>query len=326
MKYRPLGQTGIRVSEIGLGCWQFGGDFGPVDSEEADATMEAAIQVGINFFDTANVYGSGQSESWIGNYLDKTRDTVFVATKYGRGPGVYPDGYSLAGMRQQTLDAIERLRVDQLDLLQLHCVPTEILRKGEIFDWLRTLQQEGLITHFGASVESVEEGLICLEQPGLTSLQVIFNLFRQKPAHELFPEALKKSVGIIVRLPLASGLLSGKFTAQTQFSETDHRHYNRDGQCFNVGETFAGLPFEKGVALVDHLRSFLPEGFSMVDLALRWILDHQAVTTVIAGARKVEQVIANTRVSRIPRLTPELHQQLADYYQSQVREHIRGPY
>jgi aryl-alcohol dehydrogenase-like predicted oxidoreductase len=326
MKYRPLGQTGIRVSEIGLGCWQFGGDFGPVDSEEADATMEAAIQVGINFFDTANVYGSGQSESWIGNYLDKTRDTVFVATKYGRGPGVYPDGYSLAGMRQQTLDAIERLRVDQLDLLQLHCVPTEILRKGEIFDWLRTLQQEGLITHFGASVESVEEGLICLEQPGLTSLQVIFNLFRQKPAHELFPEALKKSVGIIVRLPLASGLLSGKFTAQTQFSETDHRHYNRDGQCFNVGETFAGLPFEKGVALVDHLRSFLPEGFSMVDLALRWILDHQAVTTVIAGARKVEQVIANTRASRIPRLTPELHQQLADYYQSQVREHIRGPY
>ena len=326
MKYRPLGQTGIRVSEIGLGCWQFGGDFGPVDSEEADATMEAAIQVGINFFDTANVYGSGQSESWIGNYLDKTRDTVFVATKYGRGPGVYPDGYSLAGMRQQTLDAIERLRVDQLDLLQLHCVPTEILRKGEIFDWLRTLQQEGLITHFGASVESVEEGLICLEQPGLTSLQVIFNLFRQKPAHELFPEALKKSVGIIVRLPLASGLLSGKFTAQTQFSETDHRHYNRDGQCFNVGETFAGLPFEKGVALVDHLRSFLPEGFSMVDLALRWILDHQAVTTVIAGARKVEQVIANTRASRIPRLTTELHQQLADYYQSQVREHIRGPY
>jgi aryl-alcohol dehydrogenase-like predicted oxidoreductase len=326
MKYRPLGQTGIRVSEIGLGCWQFGGDFGPVDSEEADATMEAAIQVGINFFDTANVYGSGQSESWIGNYLSKTRDTVFVATKYGRGPGVYPDGYSLAGMRQQALDAIERLRVDQLDLLQLHCVPTAVLRHGEIFDWLRTLQQEGLIAHFGASVESVEEGLICLEQTGLTSLQVIFNLFRQKPIDELFPEALKKNVGVIVRLPLASGLLSGKFTSQTTFTETDHRHYNRDGQCFNVGETFAGLPFEKGVALVEQLRTFLPEGFSMVDLALRWILDHAAVTTVIAGARRVEQVIANTRASRIPRLTPELHQQLADYYRSQVREHIRGPY
>lgn len=326
MKYRPLGQTGIRVSEIGLGCWQFGGDFGPVDNEEAEATMEAAIQVGINFFDTANVYGSGQSESWIGTYLSKTRDTVFVATKYGRGPGVYPDGYTLAGMRQQTLDAIERLRVDQIDLLQLHCVPTEVLRKGEIFDWLRTLQQEGLITHFGASVESVEEGLICLEQTGLASLQVIFNLFRQKPAQDLFPEALKKSVGIIVRLPLASGLLSGKFTAQTQFSENDHRNYNRDGQCFNVGETFAGLPFEKGVALVENLREFLPEGFSMVDLALRWILDHQAVTTVIAGARRVEQVIANTRASRIPKLSPELHQQLAQYYQAQVQQHIRGPY
>lgn len=326
MKYRPFGQTGIRVSEIGLGCWQFGGDFGPVDNEEAEATMEAAIQVGINFFDTANVYGSGQSESWIGNYLSKSRETVFVATKYGRGPGVYPDGYSLAGMRQQTLDAIERLRVEQIDLLQLHCVPTEILRKGEVFDWLRTLQQEGLIAHFGASIETVEEGLICLEQPGLTTLQVIFNVLRQKPAHELFPEAQKKGVGVIVRLPLASGLLSGKFTPQTQFAETDHRHYNRNGECFNVGETFAGLPFEKGVELAEGLRGFLPEGFSMVDLALRWILDHQAVTTVIAGAKRVEQVIANTRASRLPRLTPELHQQLAQYYAAQVREHIRGPY
>lgn len=326
MKYRPFGQTGIRVSEIGLGCWQFGGDFGPVDNEEAEATMEAAIQVGINFFDTANVYGSGQSESWIGNYLSKSRETVFVATKYGRGPGVYPDGYSLAGMRQQTLDAIERLRVEQIDLLQLHCVPTEILRKGEVFDWLRTLQQEGLIAHFGASIESVEEGLICLEQPGLATLQVIFNVLRQKPAHELFPQALKKGVGVIVRLPLASGLLSGKFTPQTQFAETDHRHYNRNGECFNVGETFAGLPFEKGVELAEGLRGFLPEGFSMVDLALRWILDHQAVTTVIAGAKRVEQVIANTRASRLPRLTPELHQQLAQYYAAQVREHIRGPY
>lgn len=326
MKYRPLGQTGIRVSEIGLGCWQFGGDFGPVHSEEADATMEGAIQVGINFFDTANVYGSGQSESWIGNYLSKSRETVFVATKYGRGPGVYPDGYSLAGMRQQTIDAIERLRVEQLDLLQLHCVPTSILRRGEIFDWLRTLQQEGLIAHFGASIESVEEGLICLEQPGITALQVIFNLFRQKPTEELFPEALKKNVGIIVRLPLASGLLTGKFTAQTQFSETDHRFYNRDGQCFNVGETFAGLPFDKGVALVEPLKSLLPEGYSMVDFALRWILDHEGVTTVIAGAKRAEQVIANTRSSRLPRLSAELHQQLANYYQSQVRDHIRGPY
>jgi aryl-alcohol dehydrogenase-like predicted oxidoreductase len=326
MKYRPFGQTGIRVSEIGLGCWQFGGDFGPVDNEEAEATMEAAIQVGVNFFDTANVYGSGQSESWIGNYLSKSRETVFVATKYGRGPGVYPDGYSLAGMRQQTLDSIERLRAEQIDLLQLHCVPTDILRRGEIFDWLRTLQQEGLIAHFGASIETVEEGLICLEQPGLATLQVIFNVLRQKPTQELLPEALKNGVGVIVRLPLASGLLSGKFTPNTQFTETDHRHYNRNGECFNVGETFAGLPFEKGVELVEGLRGFLPEGFSMVDLALRWILDHQAVTTVIAGAKRVEQVIANTRASRLPRLTPELHQQLAQYYEAKVREHIRGPY
>lgn len=326
MKYRQLGNTGIRVSEIGLGCWQFGGDFGPVSVADANATMATAIQTGINFFDTANVYGAGQSERWIGDFVRKEAQPVFVATKYGRGPGVYPDGYSLAGMRRQVEEALERLQTDQIDLLQLHCVPTAVLRRGEIFDWLRTLQQEGLIAHFGASVESVEEGLICLQQPGLVALQVIFNIFRQKPAAELFPEAIRQQVGIIVRLPLASGLLSGKFSAATKFAETDHRNYNRDGQCFNVGETFAGLPFEKAIGLVEELRKLVPAGMRMADLALRWILDHAAVTTVIAGSRDATQVRENALVSKLPPLPAPLHEQLGNYYQQHVVEHIRGPY
>ena len=326
MKYRPLGQTGIQVSEIGLGCWQFGGDFGPVARDEADQTMSAAIAAGINFFDTADVYGAGQSEQWIGDYLRKAGKKIFVATKYGRGGGVFPAGYCLDSMRSQVLEALKRLQVPQIDLLQLHCVPTAILQQGVIFDWLRTLQQEGLVSHFGASVESVEEGLLCLQQPGITSLQVIFNIFRQKPAEELFPLALDKQVGIIVRLPLASGLLTGKLNRQTTFAETDHRHYNRDGQCFNVGETFAGLPFETAVDLVDGLRQFISQDMTMVGMSLRWILDHQAVTTVIAGARRFDQVRSNAAAADLAPLSAAVCQQLGDYYRQQVRHHIRGPY
>jgi aryl-alcohol dehydrogenase-like predicted oxidoreductase len=326
VQYRSLGKTGVRVSEIGLGCWQFGGDFGPITQQDGDRTMDAAIAAGINFFDTANVYGGGRSEMWIGEYLKRTGEPIFVATKYGRGAGVYPDGYSLTGMRQAVVASIERLRTQCLDLLQLHCVPTEILRRGEIFDWLRTLQQEGLIAHFGASVETVEEGLICLEQPGLQSLQVIFNIFRQKPALELFPAAQQKSVGIIVRLPLASGLLSGKYNAQTTFEQTDHRNYNRDGQHFNVGETFAGLPFSKAIELVEELRPLVVNQWSMTEFALRWILDHPEVSTVIAGARLPEQVRQNALSSKRPPLEKSSHQELADYYRLRVHEHIRGPY
>lgn len=326
MQYRSLGKTGVRVSEIGLGCWQFGGDFGPITQQDGDRTMDAAIAAGINFFDTANVYGAGRSEMWIGDYLKRTGEPIFVATKYGRGAGVYPDGYSLTGMRHAVVASIEKLRTDCLDLLQLHCVPTEVLRRGEIFDWLRTLQQEGLIAHFGASVETVEEGLICLEQNGLQTLQVIFNIFRQKPALELFPAAHQKSVGIIVRLPLASGLLSGKYDAQTTFDQTDHRNYNRDGQHFNVGETFAGLPFSKAIELVEELRPLVVNQWSMTEFALRWILDHPEVSTVIAGARLPEQVRQNALASKRAPLEKSSHQQLADYYRSKVHQHIRGPY
>lgn len=325
MHRRQLGTRGFSVSEVGLGCWQFGGDFGPLDEAAGEAILETAVECGIDFLDTANVYGGGRSETWIGRFLKQTDAPLRVATKYGRGPDAYPDRYSLAGMRQAVQKSLERLQRDRIDLLQLHCVPTEVLRRGEIFDWLRQLQREGLIEHFGASVESVEEGLICLSQPGLLSLQVIFNLFRQKLVSELLPQAAAAGVGIIVRLPLASGLLSGQWTAATRFAAEDHRNYNRDGQHFNVGETFAGIPLEDGIRLADRAKTLTGE-LPLAVAALRWILDHPAVSTIIPGASRPAQVRANAAVSDLPPLGAELHQQLAAFYQSEVEQHIRGPY
>ncbi len=326
MQYRPLGNSGQTISEIGLGCWQFGGDFGPIEEDRVQGILEAAEESGIRFLDTADVYGGGRSESLIGRFLKGRSESYFLATKVGRGAGLYPDGYTEKSVRESIEGSMERLGVSKLDLIQLHCVPTEVLGEGRIFDWLRKFQAEGLIRHFGASVESIEEGHICLQQEGLSSLQVIFNLFRQKPLVELFPAAISAGVGIIVRLPLASGLLAGKYTRHHQFDESDHRHYNRDGAAFNVGETFAGLPFEKGVELAEALREFVPEGHNMAQWSQRWILDHPAVSTVITGASSVRQVQNNAAVSEMPALEPEVHATLADFYQESVEEHIRGPY
>jgi len=325
MLNRQLGATGFPVSEVGLGCWQFGGDFGAMSDATAMSIMNAAVDAGVNFFDTANVYGAGKSESLIGEFLRECPQRICVATKYGRGPEAYPDRYSLSGMRQAVVDSAQRLQVDQIDLLQLHCVPTAVLKAGEIFDWLRQLQSEGLINHFGASVESVEEGLICLEQPGLTSLQVIFNIFRQKLATQLLPQASQHGVGIIVRLPLASGLLSGRIDSHTHFAAEDHRNYNRDGQHFNVGETFAGLPLEVGIQLVGQLKQIAPQQ-SLTELALRWILDHPAISTIIPGASRPEQAKYNASISDLAPLSTSLHERLSTFYNREVEQHIRGPY
>ena len=327
MNTREFGNTGFKLSEIGLGCWQLGGsDWGAVDDARCFAILAAAVDAGVNFFDTADVYGGGRSEEIIGRFLKQTGREIFVATKLGRGGELYPDKYSEAALRAATEASLKRLGVETLDLTQLHCVPTEILRRGEIFGWLRKLRDEGKIRSFGASVESMDEALVCLEQPGLVSLQIIFNLFRQKPAEVLFPAALARNVALIVRLPLASGVLAGKFTAGTVFPENDHRHYNRDGQAFNVGETFAGLPYEKAVALADALKPLVPAGLTMAQVAQRWILDHPAVTTVITGASRPEQVCANASVAALPPLPEELRATLRDFYQREVRAHIRGPY
>jgi aryl-alcohol dehydrogenase-like predicted oxidoreductase len=327
MKTRMLGKTGAQISEVGLGCWQLGGaDWGNISDEQALGILAAAVDAGVTFFDTADVYGNGRSESLIGRYLKEASVPIFVATKLGRMPDLYPDKYSESGIRAAIDASLSRLGVEAIDLIQLHCVPTEVLRQGAIFEWLRKCQREGKIKSFGASVESMEEALLCTEQPDLAALQIIFNIFRQKPIKTLFPRAKAKDVGIIVRLPLASGLLSGKIQKDTQFAATDHRTYNRDGQYFNVGETFAGLPFEKGVELSEGLKAFVPESLTMAQFALRSILDYDEVSVIIPGASSAEQAEANASISDLPPLSPHLHERLSNYYQSQVEPFIRGPY
>lgn len=322
MKMRRLGKTGFEVSEIGLGCWQLGGDFGPVEDEAASAILDAANGAGINFWDTADVYGGGLSERRIGAHAKAPG--VKVATKLGRSAALFPNKYSKDRVRESLAGSAQRLGVASLDLAQLHCVPTEVLRSGEIFGWMDEFRAEGLVRNWGASVETIEEGLICLEQPGCATLQIIFNLLRQDAAEKLLPLAAEKDVGIIVRLPLASGLLSGKYDKTSTFEETDHRNYNRDGQAFSVGETFSGIKFERGVELVQELKGLAPEGVPMSQFALRWILDHPQVSTIIAGVSKPEQIADNVAATERRSLFPALMTQLGEWYQKEVKPEIRG--
>lgn len=327
MKTRQLGNNGFQVSEIGLGTWQIGADWGKdFSSDKAFEILNVAVENGINFFDTADVYGAGKSESFIGEFLKQTDKDIKVATKFGRGGDVFPSGYTKDAMKQAIEASLSRLGVDSLDLIQLHCIPTAEMQKGDVFNWLREFKSEGLIKTFGASVETVEEGLLCIEQEGIQSLQVIYNIFRQKLTKELLPQAEAKGVGIIVRLPLASGLLSGKFSKATTFNEGDHRNYNKDGNAFNVGETFAGIPFEKGVELADALKKFVPQNMNMVQMALRWLLDQKAVSTIIPGASSPEQAKNNALATSLEPLSSELHAKLEEFYASDVKEHIRGAY
>jgi aryl-alcohol dehydrogenase-like predicted oxidoreductase len=327
MNTRIFGKTNRSVGEIGLGTWQLGGGWGDVSETDALATLRTAVELGVNFLDTADVYGDGRSERIIGKFLKETRSGLFVATKLGRSgdPG-WPKNFTREAVRKHTEDSLERLGVDALDLTQLHCVPTEVLKRGEMTGWLAELQREGKIKAYGASVESMDEAEWCLEQPGIAAVQIIFNIFRQKPIAAIFPNAQAKNVALIVRLPLASGLLGGKMKKSTQFAADDHRNFNRDGQAFNVGETFAGLPYERGVELADGLKPFVPSGMTMAEFALRWCLDFDAVSVVIPGARNPDQVQANVRAAELLPLSPELHTQLSDYYKQNVSAHIRGPY
>lgn len=322
MKTRRLGKTGFEVSEIGLGCWQLGGDFGPVEDEAASAILDAANGAGINFWDTADVYGGGLSERRIGAHAKAPG--VKVATKLGRSAALFPNKYSKDRVRESLIGSAQRLGVASLDLAQLHCVPTEVLRSGEIFGWMDEFRAEGLVRNWGASVETIEEGLICLEQPGCATLQIIFNLFRQDAAEKLLPLAAERDVGIIVRLPLASGLLSGKYDKTSTFDTSDHRNYNRDGQAFSVGETFSGIKFERGVELVQELKGLAPEGVPMSQFALRWILDHPQVSTIIAGVSKPEQIADNVAATERKNLFPALMNQLGEWYQKEVKPEIRG--
>lgn len=330
MNTRIFGRTGRTVGEVGLGTWQLGAGWGNVTEETALATLRAAYEAGTTLFDTADVYGMGRAEKLIGKFLQDTpsaRGKIYIATKLGRfSPPGWPANFTRDGIRQHTEASLRRLGVEALDLTQLHCVPTEVLQEGEIFEHLRELKREGKIHDFGASVQTMEEAVHCVRQEGVAALQIIFNIFRQKPITTLFAEAKSRQVALLVRLPLASGLLGGKITKATTFPENDHRNFNRDGQQFNVGETFAGLPFDKGVDLADALKPLVPVGQSLGDLALRWCLDFDAVSAIIPGARNPEQALANVRASSLPPLGSKLHAQLAEFYARDVAAHIRGPY
>lgn len=327
MKTRIFGGTGRSVGEVGLGTWQIGAGWGNVTEEAAMQTLRAAYEAGMTLFDTADVYGMGRAEKLIGAFLQETRAPIYVATKLGRfSPPGWPENFTRAGIRQHTEASLRRLGVPVIDLTQLHCVPFEVLKRGEVFEHLRELKREGKIRDFGVSVESMEEADFCVRQNGVAALQIIFSIFRQKPIHTLFAEARRRSVALLVRLPLASGLLAGKFTKETVFPQDDHRNFNRDGQQFNVGETFAGLPFEKGVELTDALKPLVPAGLTLSDMALRWCLDFEAVSAIIPGARSPEQARSNARASSLPPLGAALHGKLADFYEREVAQHIRGPY
>jgi aryl-alcohol dehydrogenase-like predicted oxidoreductase len=322
MNLRKLGKTGYEVSEIGLGCWQLGGDFGPVGDAEATAILNKARSRDVNFWDTADVYGGGQSETRIGDFTDKKG--VVVATKVGRNDSLFPNKYTRKNVKASLVASLQRLGVETLDLAQLHTIPTVVMADGDIFNIMDDLRDEGLMRHYGASVESVEEGMICLGHEGVASLQIIYNLFRQDAAAELLPKAQKQNVGIIVRLPLASGLLAGKYTKDTRFTAQDHRTYNREGKAFFVGETFSGLPFETGVELADELKRMAPKGMPLSQFALRWLLDQPAVSTIIAGVTKPAQLNDNVEASRRDPLEPALIEELRDWYERKVRPHVRG--
>jgi aryl-alcohol dehydrogenase-like predicted oxidoreductase len=327
MNYRDF--KGVKVAEVGLGTWQLGSaDWGKIDSRQAFEILQAYVDAGGNFIDTADVYGMGISEQFIGEFLQSTDKELFIATKLGRrhdAPYGWPQNFTYDAIKRHVEDSLKNLGLNQLFLEQLHCIPTEELRKGEVFDHLRKLQSEGLIKHFGVSVETAEEALICLEHTDVASLQIIFNLFRQHLANEFFDKAQRQQVALIARVPLASGLLSGKFTTQTTFSASDHRHYNANGEAFNVGETFSGVPFKNGVALVEEIRQLLPEG-NLAMQSIRWILDHPAIVTVIPGATKVSQVQRNVAASALPPLDKAIHQQLRQLYDLTIKPQIRGIY
>lgn len=329
MKTRIFGKTGKRVGEVGLGTWQIGGNWGAIPESTALATLRAAYEAGTTFFDTADVYGDGRSETLVGKFIQeaKNRDRLFIATKLGRrGDPGWPLNFTRETIRRHTEDSLHRLNIDALDLTQFHCIPPEILMRGEVFGWLEELKREGKIKAYGASVEAMHEALWCCTQPGCASLQIIFNIFRQKPIHSLFDAARRNGVALIVRLPLASGLLGGRMTKTTQFSTDDHRHFNCDGQSFNVGETFAGLPFEKGVELADSIKPLVPSTMTMASLALRWCLDFEAVSVIIPGAKNPHQAQANAQASALAPLSAEQHVKLAALYEREVAAHIRGPY
>ncbi len=323
MHYRELGRTGFRVSAISFGAWAIGGDWGRVSDEDALQALHRAVDLGVNFIDTADVYGDGRSERLIARLKKQRAERIYVATKAGRRLNPHSaDGYTKANLQAFVERSLANLEVESLDLLQLHCPPTEVYYRPEVFGVLDDLVAEGKIQHYGVSVEKVEEGLKALEYPNVKSVQIIFNMFRQRPAELFLPQARARRVGVLARVPLASGLLSGKMSAQTTFPPDDHRHYNRHGAAFDVGETFAGVDFDKALAAVEALRPLIPTGATMAQFALRWILMHDAVTCAIPSAKNPQQASDNAAAADLPPLTAEQMDGVRAIYAQYIREHV----
>ncbi|MDZ7799773.1 MAG: aldo/keto reductase [Trueperaceae bacterium] len=327
MEKRRLGSTGYHVSMIGFGGWAIGGAWGDVPEEDALAALRTALDEGVTFLDTADVYGDGRSERLIARVLNelppKERARITVATKVGRrlDPHV-PEGYvyeNLAGFVDRSRD---ELRVDTLDLVQLHCPPTEVYRRDDAFEAMERMVREGRVRHVGVSVETVEEALLAVERPVVETVQIIFNPFRLRPAEEVFPAARAHDVGIVVRVPLASGLLTGKFDEDATFAASDHRHFNRHGDAFDVGETFSGVDFDTGVAAARELGQVVPEGATLAQVTLRWILMNPDVSTVIPGAKRPAQARENARAAELPPLNRDAMETVRRVYDERIRPQV----
>ena len=324
MNYRTLGKTGFEISEISLGTWQVGGKWGDDFSHEtADKILNTAIDSGINFIDTADVYGNGESEKAVGRFLKSRSERIYVATKCGRQLNPHTsEAYQPTVLRKFVENSLKNMGLETLDLIQLHCPPTEVYYRPEIFELFDRLKDEGKILNLGISVEKVEEALKGIEYQNVTSVQIIFNAFRQRPAELFFEQAQKKNVGIIVRVPLASGLLTGTFSNNSTFTEGDHRNFNRNGEKFDKGETFSGIDYETGLKAVEKLKAVFPNDNNLAPMALRWILQHEAVSTIIPGASKSEQVTANLESLNYPNLTKEQLLNINDIYDEYIRKSV----
>lgn len=321
-----LGRTGRQVGVVGLGCWQLGGDWGSVGDDTALEVLQAAVDAGVTFLDTADVYGDGRSEKLVGRFLaEHGSEGITVATKMGRRADPHvPEAYTLDAYRAWTDRSRENLGVDTLDLVQLHCPPTPVYSRDATYDDLDTLVAEGRIAAYGVSVETVDEALTAIARPHVATVQIILNILRRKPLEAVLPAAAEAGVGIIARVPLASGLLSGKYDEHTQFAADDHRTYNRHGEAFDVGETFSGVPFDVGVAAAQEVSSLTPAGASTAQLALRWIVDQPGVSVVIPGARNPQQARDNAAAADLAPLDAETLDALRGVYDELVREHVHS--
>lgn len=320
MNYRPLGRTGWKVSDVSFGAWAIGGFWGTVSDDESMAALHSALDCGVNFIDTADVYGDGRSERLIARLKRERKDEIVVATKAGRRLSPHnAAGYDKANLTAFIEDSLSNLETDCLDLVQLHCPPTDVYYHPELFADLDSLVQAGKIRHYGVSVERVEEALKAIEYPGVQTVQIIFNCFRLRPAELFFGEAKRRQVGILARVPLASGLLTGKLTAQSTFEAGDHRNFNRHGELFDVGETFSGVEFDTALEAVEDIRKLVPPGMTMAQFALRWILMFDAVTCAIPGGKRPTQVSENCAASDLPALSAETMRAVHRIYDTKIR-------